>query len=170
MTMTFEERLQAINPQPFADIKEKRIAKGIIQYQNFRTNIALERIDFTGYGKSSAIMLFNTGVAYLNTGNIASRGFGKIKQYIDEMRKQYTPLTPKESERRIKCGGKKRTATIIEPKVNVQPKVTETFIYGVETSKGIIPYQKEEDFLTAVRTLDYVGVEYKKLHLQIEYI
>jgi hypothetical protein len=131
-------------------LKEK--AKEVVQYQNFRTAVALEKMQYMKDRQT-----FNMAVGYVKYGtrhpNIISKAF---KAALDECIKNHVqPLTPKQDEVRQKrgCGGqnlkkhyqKKDAVVPIATLEVVNEKLTETFEYGVMQGNNIRIFNSEEE-------------------------
>lgn len=175
--MQLEKRLSQADLSPFKDTKEKIMARSIIQYQDFRTEIALEKMNYIGYAESTARVLFNTGVRYIKSGKLPERenGFKKVREYINELKPKYTPLRPKDSERStrtLRQNNYNRKPKQKEPVIEATvPKITEKFNYGLNIDGKFQIFNTEFEracYLKAISDFK-IPVEYKLCHVKVDY-
>ena len=85
------------------EIKNKKLrdfALAIVKYQNFKTNVALPKINYD-CSDNTKMSYFNCGISYLKTGVMHKGIPSKLYEYIDEFKKQCVqPLTPSILEQR----------------------------------------------------------------------
>lgn len=139
-----EKNLKSIDLNQFKEAPLKMFAKGCIQYQDFKQDVALKMIGecATGWSKSSRGMYFNGIKNYLKTGVFNGRTCSvKLKEQVDELlkSKKYVALTPSNEDRAKNYKPRKN-------KVVVPQKVVEEFIdvttqantnYGVKIDNTI---------------------------------
>lgn len=177
--MEIEKNLATTDLNPFKNIKEKRMAKGIIQYQNFMTKVALEKIDYTGYSLPTAKNMFQEGLRYLKTGTYCkSSGVGTLIKYIDEYKSRFVALTPKDSERRRtanksnKAQSTSRVKQVAQSKPVTSPiSVTEMFNFGIEMNGQFHKFKSADERCGFLRALKYVNndSDIKLCHMTISY-
>lgn len=129
------------------EIKNKKLrdfALGILKYQNFNTNAALERINYDASNNTKAAY-FNCGISYLKNGVIHKGIPSKLFEYLDEFKKQCVqPLTPSRLEKRRELKPRKDRAagiSAIPPVARldiVKMPLTEKFEYALKCNNQFL--------------------------------
>ena len=145
------------------DLKLKRfenIAEIIIKYQNYKTDIAISKMD-NSLGKSTRINYLMYGIRYLKTGYRSNIIPTNLYNFLDKcIEKHIQPLRPSEAEkkRQIKRDyTKKENNPPITRLKMVQKRVTEKFVYGVKVNENIVLQKSETEakaFLRGIRFLN----------------
>lgn len=169
--MQIEEKFSKTDLSPFKDTKEKMMAKNIIQYQDYKTSIAIDKMNCIGYADNTIKAMFNCGVSYLKTGKTNSI-INSIIPYIEELKGRYVALKPKDSERRITYTKRiRKPAKVVEQPVETKKTITETFTYGLEIDGKIQLFKSEDErtgYLRAVSDCNHKA-NIKLCHVKVEY-
>jgi len=152
--MELEEKLAKTDLNVFKMKPLEHFAKEIVRYQLFKTEVALSHINYATLSKSTAIYYFNNAVRYLNgKANSLSKPF---RANLDRFSKEYTPLRPKEEDKRqdYSLRTNKPTETdnikpdiiknIPEPTLQLK-RITEEIIYGIVFNNVIVTYDTEKE-------------------------
>lgn len=136
------------------EIKNKKLrdfALAIVKYQNFKTNVALPKINYD-CSDNTKHSYFNCGISYLKTGVIQKGIPSKLYEYIDEFKKQCVqPLTPSRLEKRRDFKPRKNRAaglSAIPPVARldiVKRQLIEPFEYALKCN-DLFLHCKSRDF------------------------
>lgn len=171
--MELEEKLAKTDLNVFKMKPLEHLAKEIVRYQLFKTEVALSHINYATLSKSTAIYYFNNAVRYLNgKANSLSKPF---RANLDKFSKEYTPLRPKEEDKRqdysLRTNHKTTKPDIVKPDIieNIpEPKrITEEIIYGVVFNNVIVTYDTAKElnaFKQGVKFADN-SIKMKEIHL-----
>ena len=145
------------------------IAKQIVQYQNYKTSVALKLINKMSYSEASLNSFFTKGRLYLKTGNKNAK-CGNLYNYIDNWtEKHIQPLVPKPEEKydyrpKTNVKNKQEKTVVKEPK-----KITEKFDYGVKIENKVYIFDTEKEceaFIQGTKLFSNDNV--KIVHIKIE--
>lgn len=155
MSTTMKEALDEIKLKRF-----ENVAETIIKYQNYKTDIAISKMD-NSLGKSTRINYLMYGIRYLKTGYKSCIVPSSIYKALDKcIEKHIQPLRPSESEKK-RVHKRDYTKKNNNPPVSrlkmVQKPVTEKFTYGVKVNDNIVLQKSEIEakaFLKGIRFLN----------------
>ena len=141
----------------------RNLARNIIQYQHFKTNVILKKIDNAGYSQSTLRFYIDKGIGYIKTGK-KIRQLGSLCEYLDEcMNKHIQPLTPKNEEKRIEFNRTYRNNDVL-PVQRVLQKITQNTIidtnkniYAVKMGKNIRLQESIEEAKGFLDGLSFIG-------------
>lgn len=146
----------------YEEQKWRTLAKEIVQYQNFKSNKAAEKIlgDWKTCTKKN---YFNIGLRYMRSGFRDAHVGVKFYDFIDEAIEKCTqPLTPsisdKRHQRRINIQSKKATIPDVmqQPTTVLPTQLISKFEYGVRRGDLIVIMANEQvvnDFVSACKRL-----------------
>ena len=138
------------------ELELKKKAINTVKYQNFKTRVALEKMD-----TPMTEIMFSAGVSYIKYGTI-NKALGKaFKIQLDKAIEEHVqPLVPREEEKRLSYmyhrgtrlktkkqveAQKKETELPIQKLEVVKNPLTETFEYGVMVDKNLRIFDTEDE-------------------------
>ena len=145
------------------DLKEKRfhdIAKSIIQYQNYKSDIAISKMD-NSLGKSTRLNYLTFGIKYLKTKEKSKIVPSSLYIALDKLIEQHLqPLRPNfdEQKRIYKRDYTKKSAKppIVALKA-VQKPLTTNFEYGIRIGNDIKILESEDIAKGFIQGLKFAG-------------
>lgn len=140
-----------------SDEQIKNRAYEIVRYQNFKTKIALKKMNCT-----MPKLTFDSGVAYIKRGTVnkAVLSTRLIKEIDNYLNKCVQPLTPMHSERRVIFSKKYQQKDAKPPVSNleiVNNPVTSKFKYGVQIGHCIKVLDSEKEARGFIKGAKFVN-------------
>ena len=173
--MDIEKKLAKTDLGIFKEEPKKTLAREFIRYSKFKTSAALSKFNHMGYKDNTIHVLFDYAVKYLTTGFVhPTCGVKSFVPYLDELRSSTTPLTPKESEKRMvykyKDGRntKRRIPVVVAEEVVapvVNKEVTVKFVYAVKAEGEYFVFDTEAESNAFVKACKAFDKSYETLHL-----
>lgn len=132
--MELEKKLAQTDLNTFVSAPAKILAKEILKYQKFSPKAALERMNFASFSPSTAKSYLAQGHQYLKDGTYNKRtGFGKVAQFIDQLRNSVSALTPPQGDEYKPRKRKKNAQHNQQPTITVHKAVAATLPSRVAT-------------------------------------
>lgn len=167
--MKIEKELAKKDLSVFKHAPLELIAKQIVQYQNYKTSVALKLINRMSYSKASLNSFFTKGRLYLKTGNKNAK-CGNLYNYIDNWtEKHIQPLVPKPEEKyeykpKVKTNNKQEKIKIKAPQ-----RLTEKIDYGVKIENNVYIFDTEKECEAFIQGTKLFGNNNAKIvHIKIE--
>ena len=147
--MEIEKKLATTDLSGLKDAPLKLFAKHCVQYQDFKTNVALQKFNCKILGlKESTIKLFLM-VQYLTSETELNGVNRKLFNFIDEIinTNQFVSLTPSLADKRKQYVRNKSEKYEINVPVikKEQPKLIEKFFYGIRKDNTIMLFNTERE-------------------------
>ena len=149
--MEIEKKFATTDLSELKDAPLKLFAKHCVQYQDFKTNVALQKFNCKILGlKESTIKLFFDGaLSYIKYGVKTNGVKRKLFNFIDEIinTNQFVPLTPSLADKRRQLTRNKSKKYEINVPVikKEQPKLIEKFVYGIRKDNTIMLFDTERE-------------------------
>ena len=149
--MEIEKKLATTDLSGLKDAPLKLFAKHCVQYQDFKTKVALQKFNckILGLKESTIELFFNGAISYIKNGAKINGVNRKLLNFIDEIinTNQFVPLTPSLADKRIQYVRNKSEKYEINVPImkKEQPKLIEKFIYGIRKDNTIMLFDTEQE-------------------------